>query len=196
MHELEKALRGVDVLFHQAAQRRAVLKVVVPVQGVRRLAVESEEVDEKEGDPIVDQPPDPAVGRVKGVVEIENPCRHICEACPQGILGRAWNASAGSRRRRETRRTCPKVLRLIERRERFSPRPAPGKRKKAASGKKPSNSMTARRGKRPSTHARPPCASRSTAQRARRPQERARKARLARRRRRARRTRSRSARNA
>ena len=84
--EFEKALGLIQMLLDQPAQGRAVTRIIMLVQRLRRQAVETEKLDQEQGDALVDTRPDAAVGRVEGVVEIEDPGRHMAEAGPQRLI--------------------------------------------------------------------------------------------------------------
>ena len=72
---------GVDgVLVHQALQRRAVARVVVFLQRPRRHAVEAHQVGQEQRDPLVHLRPEPGVGGVERVVEIEDPRFDVVES--------------------------------------------------------------------------------------------------------------------
>ncbi len=102
MDKLQKPLRLVDIVVDKSAKRRAVLEVIVPVEGARRLAVEAEKVDQEQRDPLVDLGPDPAVGRIEGIVQIEHPCGDVTEPDAQ-LLFRRQPESCGRDQRRHER---------------------------------------------------------------------------------------------
>ena len=88
MHEIEKMLGRNIVLINQTAQRRAMLVIVVTLQRARRGAVEAAVLDEIERDALLDLRPEPAIGGIERVVEIEHPGRHAGEMRRQrGIDG-------------------------------------------------------------------------------------------------------------
>ncbi len=73
MREIEKLLSANLMFLHQAAQRRAIAFVVVFLQGAGRHPVKSKKMRQEQGDSLVDFRPQIAVGRIKRVVEIEDP---------------------------------------------------------------------------------------------------------------------------
>ena len=88
MHELEKSLGLIDMVHREPEQGRAVARIIVLVQRLRRHAVDAEKLEQKQGDPLVDPLPYSAVGRVQGVVEIEDPGRDVPKMRAQHRVGR------------------------------------------------------------------------------------------------------------
>jgi hypothetical protein len=63
------------------------------MQGLRRLTVDAEKLDQKQGDPLIDLRPYSAVRRVKRVVEIEDPGSDVPKTSAQHLIG--WQPERG-----------------------------------------------------------------------------------------------------
>src|SRR5271166_6483003 len=87
-------------------------RIIMLMQRLRRLAVDAEELDQKEGDPLVDLRPYSAVRGVKGVVEIEDPCRHVPKASAQHLIRRQPERYRGNHGRHGLPLDLPATLRL------------------------------------------------------------------------------------
>ena len=61
--EFEKALGLIQALLDEPAQGRAMARIIMLVQRLRRRAVETEKLDQEQGDALVDTRPDAAIGR-------------------------------------------------------------------------------------------------------------------------------------
>src|SRR5579863_1918647 len=99
VNKFQKALSQRAMLLREPAERRAVTRIIVLVEGAGRQAVDAEKLDQKKGDPLVDARPNSAVRRVQGIVEVEDPCGDMAKARPQRLIGRQAERGPGNARR-------------------------------------------------------------------------------------------------
>src|SRR5208283_3660414 len=73
MRKIEKIMRAYVMFLHQTTQSRAVALIIIFLQGARGHAVQPEKMRQEQRDPLVDLRPQIAIGRIKRIVEIEDP---------------------------------------------------------------------------------------------------------------------------